>query len=122
MLLNVISNAVKFTEAGGRVTVSASVVGGDMVFAVTDNGIGIAEKDLPRLGKPFVQAASSYDRSYEGAGLGLSVVRGLARLHGGSLTLDSTLGKGTKVQILLPLEVDAKPARKPSRGASVAAA
>ncbi|MDJ0513861.1 MAG: PAS domain-containing sensor histidine kinase [Methyloceanibacter sp.] len=122
MLLNVISNAVKFTEAGGRVTVAATTEGGNMVFSVTDDGIGIAEKDLPRLGKPFVQATSSYDRSYEGAGLGLSVVRGLAQLHGGSLTLDSTLGKGTKVRILLPLETEDEPIPNPSRQASAAAA
>lgn len=104
MLLNVISNAVKFTEKGGWVKVAASVEKGNVVFAVSDNGIGIAEKDLPRLGNPFVQAASSYDRSYEGAGLGLSVVRGLAQLHGGSLELESTLGQGTTVRILLPID------------------
>ena len=122
MLLNVISNAVKFTEAGGRVTVAASVEDGDMVFSVSDNGIGIAEKDLPRLGNPFVQAASSYDRSYEGAGLGLSVVRGLAQLHGGSLQLESTLGKGTTVRIHLPLEAGAEPPASESPGGAVAAA
>ena len=104
MLLNLISNAVKFTEKGGWVKVAASVEKGNVVFAVSDNGIGIAEKDLPRLGNPFVQAASSYDRSYEGAGLGLSVVRGLAQLHGGSLELESTLGQGTTVRILLPID------------------
>lgn len=121
MLLNVISNAVKFTEKGGWVTVAASIEGGNMVFAVSDNGIGISEKDLPRLGNPFVQAASSYDRSYEGAGLGLSVVRGLAQLHGGSLELESKLGKGTTVRIALPLEVGEPPASE-ERGATVAAA
>lgn len=104
ILLNVISNAIKFTETGGWVKVSASVEGGNMILAVSDNGIGIADKDLPRLGNPFVQAASSYNRSYEGAGLGLSVVRGLAQLHGGSLELASTLGRGTVVRIVLPLE------------------
>lgn len=122
MLLNVISNAIKFTEKGGWVRVAASVEGENMVFAVTDNGIGIAEKDLPRLGDPFVQAASSYDRSYEGAGLGLSVVRGLAQLHGGSLGLESTLGKGTTVRIVLPLEVEAESPAKEEHAASVVAA
>lgn len=119
MLLNVISNAVKFTETGGWVKVAASVENGNVVFAVSDNGIGIAEKDLPRLGNPFVQAASSYDRSYEGAGLGLSVVRGLAQLHGGALELDSTLGHGTTVRILLPLHVGEGPG---ASGAQAAAA
>jgi cell cycle sensor histidine kinase DivJ len=104
MLLNVISNAIKFTKENGWVQVSAFVDGDNLVFAVSDNGIGIADQDLPRLGTPFVQASSSYDLSHEGAGLGLSVVKGLARLHGGSLELSSTLGSGTLVRMVLPLE------------------
>jgi two-component system, cell cycle sensor histidine kinase DivJ len=104
MLLNVISNAIKFTDPGGWVRVSAKVVGRDVVLAVADNGIGIAEADLPKLGNPFVQANNSYDRSYDGAGLGLSVVKGLAKLHDGKLELASTLGSGTTATILLPLD------------------
>lgn len=103
MLLNVISNAVKFTDPGGQVQVSARIEKDMVLFEVTDNGIGIAEQDLPKLGNPFVQADSSYDRSYEGAGLGLSVVKGLARLHGGSLEIASRLGHGTTATIKLPL-------------------
>jgi len=77
----------------------------DMVeLVVSDNGIGIAEHDLPKLGNPFVQADNSYDRSYDGAGLGLSVVKGLARLHGGRLEMTSRLGHGTTATIALPLE------------------
>jgi cell cycle sensor histidine kinase DivJ len=105
MLLNVISNAIKFTESGGWVEVSARVEDGNVVFEVSDNGIGIADQDLSRLGSPFVQANSSYNRSHEGAGLGLSVVKGLARLHGGTLELTSTLGEGTTARIGLPLDV-----------------
>jgi two-component system, cell cycle sensor histidine kinase DivJ len=104
MLLNVISNAIKFTDPGGWVRVSAKVVGRSVALAVADNGIGIAESDLPKLGNPFVQANNSYDRSYDGAGLGLSVVKGLAKLHDGKLELVSTLGSGTTVTILLPLD------------------
>ena len=104
MLLNVISNAIKFTDPGGWVRVSAKVVDRNVVLSVADNGIGIAEADLPKLGKPFVQANNSYDRSYDGAGLGLSVVKGLAKLHGGVLELTSTLGSGTTASILLPLD------------------
>ena len=66
---------------------------------VADNGIGIAEADLPKLGNPFVQANNAYDRSHDGAGLGLSVVKGLARLHGGSLEIASRLGQGTTTTI-----------------------
>jgi cell cycle sensor histidine kinase DivJ len=104
MLLNVISNAIKFTDPGGWVRVSAKVVGRNVALAVADNGIGIAEADLPKLGNPFVQANNSYDRSYDGAGLGLSVVKGLAKLHDGKLELTSMLGSGTTATILLPLD------------------
>jgi cell cycle sensor histidine kinase DivJ len=104
ILLNVISNAIKFTDAGGWVRVSARVSDGDVELIVADNGIGIADEDLPKLGKPFVQAHDSYDRNYDGAGLGLSVVKGLARLHGGRLELSSALGQGTTATIILPLE------------------
>ncbi len=104
MLLNVISNAIKFTDPGGWVRVSAKVAGRNVALSVADNGIGIAEADLPKLGNPFVQANNSYDRSYDGAGLGLSVVKGLAKLHGGKLELVSTLGAGTTATILLPLD------------------
>ena len=104
MLLNVISNAIKFTDPGGWVRISAREVDGRVEFSVADNGVGIAEADLPKLGNPFVQANNSYDRSYDGAGLGLSVVKGLARLHGGSLELRSELGEGTTATITLPLD------------------
>jgi cell cycle sensor histidine kinase DivJ len=104
ILLNVIANAIKFTKEGGWVRVSARAAGGNVEFVVADNGIGIAAEDLPKLGNPFVQASNSYDRSYEGAGLGLSVVKGLARLHGGKFELESTLGQGTTAIIVLPLD------------------
>jgi cell cycle sensor histidine kinase DivJ len=104
ILLNLLANAIKFTEEGGHVSVSALQVGEDIELIVADNGIGIAEMDILKLGKPFVQAESSYDRSYEGAGLGLSVVKGLVRLHGGTLEIESELGEGTKVKVYLPIE------------------
>ncbi|MFD0986756.1 PAS domain-containing sensor histidine kinase [Methyloligella solikamskensis] len=102
MLLNVLSNAIKFTDEGGRVHMTAREANDEVHLMVRDTGIGISEKDLPNLGNPFVQADNSYDRSYDGAGLGLSVVKGLARLHGGRLEIDSQLGEGTTVLIALP--------------------
>lgn len=104
MVLNLLSNAVKFTQDGGRVEARIARAGDMMVLAVEDSGIGIAEKDLPNLGNPFVQAETSYSRSYEGTGLGLSVVKGLAELHGGSLEIRSKVGIGTVVTIKLPVE------------------
>jgi cell cycle sensor histidine kinase DivJ len=104
MLLNAISNAIKFTDAGGWVRISAREESGMVELAVADNGIGIAEDDLPKLGNPFVQADNAYNRSHDGAGLGLSVVKGLARLHGGRLEIASKLGQGTIATIVLPVE------------------
>jgi two-component system, cell cycle sensor histidine kinase DivJ len=103
MLLNVIANAVKFTDAGGWVHVSARAEGDMIALVVADNGIGIAEQDLPKLGNPFVQTDSAYNRSHDGAGLGLSVVNGLVRLHGGRLEIASKLGEGTTATVTLPL-------------------
>jgi two-component system, cell cycle sensor histidine kinase DivJ len=122
MLLNVLSNAIKFTDAGGWVRLSARADTDSVQLIVADNGIGIAEQDLPKLGNPFVQADNSYDRSYDGAGLGLSVVKGLARLHGGSLEIASTLGQGTTACIVLPLEGASESAEGPRRMAAVSAA
>ena len=104
ILLNLLSNAIKFTEPGGTVRVSAQRDRASLVLVVEDTGIGIAPQDLPRLGTPFVQAESAYGRRFDGAGLGLSVVKGLVQLHGGELGIESELGKGTRITVRLPLE------------------
>ncbi len=116
ILLNLLSNAVKFTEPGGRVTVGADVVDGEMHIHVTDTGIGIPAEFLPRLGDPFFQVRADYDRGFEGAGLGLSLVRGLVGLHGGALRLESVAGVGTRVTARLPLACRCE--EKPGRGAA----
>jgi two-component system, cell cycle sensor histidine kinase DivJ len=122
MLINLISNAIKFTNPGGWVRVSARRVDGAVEFSVDDNGIGIAEADLPKLGTPFVQANNSYDRSHDGAGLGLSVVKGLAKLHGGRLELKSSPGEGTCATIVLPLEGTGESDRAPLERPTASAA
>jgi cell cycle sensor histidine kinase DivJ len=104
ILLNLVSNAVKFTPEGGQVTVEVRREGEQLILRVQDTGIGIAPNDLPRVGEPFFQARSSYDRPYEGTGLGFSVVRGLVALHSGHVTLDSTPGKGTCATVRLGLD------------------
>jgi cell cycle sensor histidine kinase DivJ len=103
ILLNLLSNAVKFTEPGGRVIVGAEVAGDALEIYVTDTGIGIPAECLPQLGDPFFQVRGDYDRGFEGAGLGLSLVRGLVGLHGGALRLESVPGAGTRVTARLPL-------------------
>jgi cell cycle sensor histidine kinase DivJ len=100
--LNLISNALKFTPRGGSVTLTAQASDDVLELIVTDTGVGIAPHDLERLGRPFEQAGDAEQRA-AGAGLGLSLVRAFARLHGGEMTLESTLGEGTSVTVRLPV-------------------
>jgi cell cycle sensor histidine kinase DivJ len=102
--LNLITNAIKFTERGGSVTVSASVEGTRLMLRVTDTGVGIAVEDLARIGDPFFQAGKTYQRKHEGTGLGLSIVKGLVGLHDGEMNVQSTVGEGTTVTVALPLD------------------
>jgi len=109
IMINLVSNAIKFTNRGGEVTVSAKPEGGSIAVAVADNGVGIGAEDLPRVGDPFFQARSSYDRRHDGTGLGLSIVKGLLALHGGELEIHSRLGEGTRVCFHLPLDCNSAP-------------
>ena len=104
ILINLVSNAIKFTPAGGRVAVSVTRDLDRLVLSVADTGIGIRESDLSRLGDPFFQAGDVHNRSHEGTGLGLSVVRGLVGLHGGTLVVESGPSLGTSVTVRLPIE------------------
>lgn len=103
ILLNLMSNAVKFTPAGGSVTVGANRLGSRLHFWVSDTGIGIGEDDLGRLGKPFTQVRNDLTREFDGAGLGLSLVKGLVELHEGSMMIESAPGEGTVVTVSLPV-------------------
>ncbi len=105
---NLISNALKFTPKGGSVTVTAEQDGEDLVLSVSDTGVGIAAEDLRRLGRPFEQAGDSQHRQ-AGSGLGLSLVRAFARLHGGEMVMESALGEGTTVTVRLPVLVPQQP-------------
>ncbi|MFC0634857.1 sensor histidine kinase [Brevundimonas balnearis] len=100
--LNLMSNAIKFTPQGGAVTVSLDAVGPYLELTVADTGVGIAPEDVKRLGRPFEQAGEAAQKA-QGTGLGLSLVRSLAELHGGRLVLESTLGEGTAALVRLPV-------------------
>ncbi|MEN8217206.1 MAG: PAS domain S-box protein [Pseudomonadota bacterium] len=104
ILLNLLSNAIKFTPEGGQVNleVRAHAEQRTVNFIVSDTGIGIAEKDMVRLFKPFIQLDSGLNRAYEGTGLGLSLVSRLTELHGGSVSVKSEIGKGTHFIVSLP--------------------
>jgi len=114
IVLNLVSNAVKFTERGGKVTVAASVEGPRFVLRVRDNGVGIAPDDLKRIGDPFFQAGKTYQRRHEGTGLGLSIVKSLVGLHAGDMSVDSKVGEGTTVTIALPLGYSRPEVSQPS--------
>nr|WP_246571173.1 PAS domain-containing sensor histidine kinase [Bradyrhizobium liaoningense] len=103
IVLNLVANAIKFTERGGQVCVSAAVSGSQLTLRISDTGVGIAPDDLKRIGAPFFQTGTTYQRRHEGTGLGLSIVKSLVALHLGELTVQSRLGEGTAVTVKLPL-------------------
>lgn len=118
IMLNLMSNALKFTPAGGKITVGVRTEGPHLVYSVVDTGVGISAEDLPRLGEPFFQARGSYDRKHDGTGLGLSIVKGLLTLHGGDLHIHSRPGEGTRISVKLPLDCDS--ARRAQAAAAAA--
>ncbi|TYO66086.1 PAS domain S-box protein [Bradyrhizobium hipponense] len=118
IVLNLVANAIKFTERGGQVTVNAAVSGSQLTLRVSDTGVGIAPDDLKRIGAPFFQAGKTYQRRHEGTGLGLSIVKNLVALHLGELTVQSRLGEGTAVTVRLPLVYTPPEAKTPDRKAA----
>lgn len=104
ILLNLVSNAVKFTEAGGEINVICTERDGYISLKVQDTGIGIPASKLRSITRPFEQAASHFTRDHEGSGLGLSITKDLVELHGGSLHIESTVGVGTTVTVRLPYD------------------
>ncbi len=102
--LNLLSNAVKFTPGGGRITVRGRASDHCIVLSIANSGIGIAADALTRLGRPFEQVESQLTKSHQGSGLGLAISKSLVELHGGSMRIRSTLGKGTLVVVRLPIE------------------
>lgn len=115
--LNLLANAVKFTPAGGAVTIRAEpLANGDLALVVADTGIGIDSSALASLGEPFAQVDTSLRRKYGGTGLGLTISRKLAVMHGATLTIESELGRGTIVRVNFPAErVVRRPALRPDR-------
>ncbi len=108
-LFNLLSNAAKFTEAG-TVTLRAQRRGGEVLFAVSDTGIGITDEQMERLFQPFSQADASTTRKYGGTGLGLAISRAFCTMMGGDITADSEYGRGTTFTVRLPAVVSDQPA------------
>ena len=103
-VLNILSNAVKFTTAGGSVTLGAHMAGRELVIAVADTGIGMRPQDIAVALQPFRQIDGAVNRRSEGTGLGLPLARAFTELHGGRLEIDSAPGVGTTMRLILPVK------------------
>jgi signal transduction histidine kinase len=103
VFVNLIGNAIKFTPAGGRVTVSSEIADTGLRIRIRDNGIGIRAQDIPLVLQPFYRVNSVLDGKHQGAGLGLPFAKSVVELHGGTLDIESELGAGTTVIVTLPL-------------------
>jgi two-component system cell cycle sensor histidine kinase PleC len=118
VMLNLISNAVKFTPEGGEITVSAERLGQNRVrIAVTDTGIGIAAEDLARLANPFEQVEGQHSKTTQGTGLGLSLTKALIELHQGRMLMQSEPGVGTTVSFDIPMRRPGEAADEQARAA-----
>lgn len=105
ILINLLTNSIKFTPKGGKITIScARDVSGSINLSVADTGIGIPQSDVAHIFEPFVQSREHSTKTHEGTGLGLSLVRALTQLQGGTVILESEVGKGTVVTVTLPSE------------------
>ena len=103
ILLNLLSNAVKFTPEGGRITINARLTNGSVEISVSDNGVGIAPEDQPKIFEEFRQVGSDYARKSEGTGLGLTLAKRFVELHGGKIWVESQVGKGSTFIFTLPI-------------------
>lgn len=117
LLVNLLDNAVKYTPAGGTVTVATGRDADEAVVRVADTGIGVAAEHLPHLLDRFYRADAARARAAGGAGLGLAICRWIAEAHGGRIGIESTLGRGTTVTVRLPLSTES---RLSPRGADLA--
>ena len=120
VILNLLTNAIKFTPEGGRVLIDGRGVASGVRFRVIDTGIGIAKDDLKRIGKPFEQIESQQSKSHHGSGLGLALSRSLVEMHGGRLSLESEPDKGTTVTVEFPLRAESPDVAPRPEGAAVA--
>lgn len=118
VLANLLSNATKFTPAGGCVTITVASHAAHVVIRVHDTGVGIAADLLPTIFDPFVQAAQGLARTEGGLGLGLAIVKGIVELHGGTVAATSMPGAGTEFMLALPAAVRAAPALNGGSGSA----
>ena len=102
VIINLMSNAVKFTPEGGKVIIKATKTEGAVAISIQDTGIGIPSRDIEKLGRPFEQVENQFTKSKGGSGLGLAISKSFIELHNGSLGIRSAVGQGTEVTVKLP--------------------
>jgi signal transduction histidine kinase len=107
VLLNLVTNAIKYSPKGGTVTVSMKLAAGNLHIDVADEGIGISEKDQESLFQQFFRAETAHDAQVGGTGLGLAIVKGIAEAHGGTVRVKSAIGKGSTFSVILPVRREA---------------
>jgi two-component system cell cycle sensor histidine kinase PleC len=105
VIINLMSNAVKFTPEGGTITFTAQGDSKNIMLSIIDTGIGIPMRDIEKLGRPFEQVENQFTKTRGGSGLGLAISRSLVELHGGTLSIQSSVGKGTTVEVTLPKQM-----------------
>jgi two-component system sensor histidine kinase BaeS len=103
VLGNLVSNALRYTPAGGSICLGAEARAGQLLLSVADTGSGIAAEHLPNIFERFYRADASRQQQTGGSGLGLAIVRSMVEAHGGSIAVESELGKGTTFTISLPI-------------------
>jgi signal transduction histidine kinase len=105
VLANLVGNAVKFTPAGGAVRIALRSLPDGAEIKVRDDGVGIAPDELPHVFERFYRGTRATESRASGSGLGLSIVRSIVEMHGGRVSVESHLGRGTEVTVRLPREV-----------------
>lgn len=118
IILNLLFNSFKFTPEGGKVSLEAGLDGNSLTITVRDTGKGIAQEDLPRIFQRFWQAESAATRHYQGVGIGLALVKELTEAHGGTVCVNSEIGKGTEIRVTVDasaLEIETDHAPQPEQ-------
>ena len=113
MLFNLLDNAIKYTPSGGTIAVRVTCPDGRAQVEVADTGIGIAPEHLPHIFERFYRVDPARSRESDGTGLGLAICRSIAEAHGGTIAVESTVGRGTRVTLTLPAADDGEAVSRP---------